>query len=237
MKIIQNSFIALMFLGVMLVHTDKAEASSVDEMMATVQSLMTQIEGLKNQLNAVRGEVKGVMKKNLKEGMTDVDVAKIQELLATDPTIYPEGKKTGFFGPLTREALKRFQNKNGLTTSGTIDSETQDLLEEYLKEGFGNAKNAVKKRISVPACPISIVCEVPSLICFKAACKCLVSSALDKLEIVNDNPDNACIINTRLLKLFEPGKLTQPLIGELGLCNLTIIFNKNTVFIPIMMNK
>lgn len=37
------------------------------------------------------------------------DVAEIQKILATRPDIYPEGLVTGYYGPLTTKAIKRFQ--------------------------------------------------------------------------------------------------------------------------------
>jgi hypothetical protein len=39
------------------------------------------------------------------------EVRRLQEFLAKDKSIYPEGLVTGFFGPLTLDAVKRFQTK------------------------------------------------------------------------------------------------------------------------------
>lgn len=137
MKTLQKSAIALMFAAVVFAPVANAHAATVDEMLAQIQTLMTQIQELQKQLGTVKAQVKTLIKENLQQGMTDADIAKVQELLATDPTIYPEGKKTGYFGPLTREALKRFQAKHELPVTGAIDPETRDLLEQYLHEGFG----------------------------------------------------------------------------------------------------
>ncbi len=140
MMTLRNGALALTFAAILFVSggVESAHAASIDDMLKTIQSLMTQIQELQRQLNTVRGEVKTVLKDGLSEGMTDSDITKIQELLATDVSIYPEGKKTGYFGPLTREALKRFQARHELEVTGTVDSETRDLLEEYLHEGFGD---------------------------------------------------------------------------------------------------
>lgn len=43
----------------------------------------------------------------------------LQEMMAKDPEIYPEGKVTGFYGPATVRAVQRFQKKYGLVDSGT----------------------------------------------------------------------------------------------------------------------
>lgn len=50
---------------------------------------------------------------------TNGEVSKLQMLLAKDTTVYPEAKVTGYFGPATLAAVKRFQLKQGLVTSGS----------------------------------------------------------------------------------------------------------------------
>lgn len=47
------------------------------------------------------------------------DVTRLQTLLAKDPAVYPEGLVTGYFGPATLAAVKRFQLKEGLVTEGS----------------------------------------------------------------------------------------------------------------------
>lgn len=47
-------------------------------------------------------------------GMSGEEVKAIQTILAKDPTIYPEGRITGYFGPATLAAVKRFQIKYGI---------------------------------------------------------------------------------------------------------------------------
>lgn len=47
----------------------------------------------------------------LKKGMRNNDVKRLQQLLATDKEVYPEGSITGYFGSLTEKAVGRFQLK------------------------------------------------------------------------------------------------------------------------------
>lgn len=47
----------------------------------------------------------------LRFGMSNSDVTRLQTLLAQDPSLYPEGLVTGYFGTLTRQAVIRFQEK------------------------------------------------------------------------------------------------------------------------------
>ncbi|MEY3784032.1 MAG: hypothetical protein RLZZ230_354 [Candidatus Parcubacteria bacterium] len=137
----------LLLLGVAAVSTPNANAetttpvptlTSVNSMAEQIKALMEQITALQSQLATLKGEVKSVLRDSIAEGMTGEDITKLQELLATDPTIYPEGKVTGYFGPLTKQAIKRFQERHGATASGEVDSDTHSLLEEYLHEGFGD---------------------------------------------------------------------------------------------------
>ena len=149
MMTLRNGALAFLFALILFVPTGNAQAvgdpagntyttTGMDAMLKQIQSLMTMIQDLQKQLNVVQGEVRSLLKDGLREGMTDTDIAKLQELLATDSAIYPEGKKTGYFGPLTLEAVKRFQARHGLAITGIVDGETRDLLEEYLHEGFGD---------------------------------------------------------------------------------------------------
>ena len=43
----------------------------------------------------------------------------LQQYLATNASIYPAGLVTGYFGPLTRAAVERFQSAQGIVSSGT----------------------------------------------------------------------------------------------------------------------
>lgn len=137
-KYIYTAMITLLLAGAVVVPSVQAATTPNDAMIEQIKALMAKVEELQKQLATIRGEVKSVLKEGLSEGMSDADISKLQELLATDPTIYPEGRKTGYFGPLTKEAVKRFQARHGLEITGKVEGETHDMLEEYLHEGFGD---------------------------------------------------------------------------------------------------
>ena len=124
-------------------HAETSTTQSVATLMETLKSLLAKVAELQSEIAKIRGdvqdtqkEIKETLKDGLKEGMTDEDIKEIQELLASDSDIYPQGLTTGYFGAMTKEALKRFQTKHGLTATGEINSETKELLEEYLNERF-----------------------------------------------------------------------------------------------------
>jgi peptidoglycan hydrolase-like protein with peptidoglycan-binding domain len=53
-------------------------------------------------------------------GMTSSDVGSLQTFLAADPSIYPEGLVTNYFGSLTMAATKRYQSAHGITPVGRV---------------------------------------------------------------------------------------------------------------------
>lgn len=53
-------------------------------------------------------------------GMTGPDVSALQTFLAADPSIYPQGLVTGYFGPLTYRAVANFQTRNGISAVGRV---------------------------------------------------------------------------------------------------------------------
>jgi Putative peptidoglycan binding domain len=118
-------------------NTTRAETTSVTSMMALLESLMKQVADLQKQLVEVKTVLAEELKDGLAEGVTDEDVKEIQELLATDPTIYPKGVVSGYYGPLTKEAVERFQERHDLEVTGVVDAETKALMLEYFKERSG----------------------------------------------------------------------------------------------------
>lgn len=143
-KILIGCLAVLFAFSVALVQPAKAQTDA-SALMATIESLLAQIASLQEQLNAARGELDEALKDGLVEGMEDEDIREIQELLATNPAIYPQGITSGYFGSLTRQALERFQAQHGLPVTGEIDDETKEYLEEYLKEkrNFRGANNTL----------------------------------------------------------------------------------------------
>jgi peptidoglycan hydrolase-like protein with peptidoglycan-binding domain len=70
-------------------------------------------------------------------GMSGADVTALQTYLATDPTVYPEGLITGYFGALTGAAVSRYQTKNGLASVGRVGPQTLAMLSGGIVSGGG----------------------------------------------------------------------------------------------------
>ena len=63
----------------------------------------------------------GLVKKltaRLMQGIIDNEVKTLQEFLAKDSDVYPEGIISGYFGTATKRAVQRFQEKNGIAKKG-----------------------------------------------------------------------------------------------------------------------
>lgn len=56
---------------------------------------------------------------SLSVGSSGAQVTELQTYLKTQPSIYPEGLVTGYYGSLTAAAVQRFQCREGIVCSGT----------------------------------------------------------------------------------------------------------------------
>lgn len=88
----------------------------------------------------------------LKFGSEGGEVKKLQEFLAREPAVYPEGRITGYFGKLTERAVERFQEKYGIASSqggsaagyGIVGAATRAKLNELFAAGsMGGAATPV----------------------------------------------------------------------------------------------
>lgn len=69
-----------------------------------------------------------VLTQNLSLGSSGPEVVDLQNFLATDASVYPEGLATGYFGSLTRAAVVRFQALNGISQTGTVGPITRAAI-------------------------------------------------------------------------------------------------------------
>jgi hypothetical protein len=69
-----------------------------------------------------------VAKAQVAIGSRSEEVKMIQEILKTDPSVYPQGLVTGYYGSLTQEAVKKLQRRCGLPETGVIDSATEKCI-------------------------------------------------------------------------------------------------------------
>ena len=89
----------------------------------------------------------------LNDSETEGQVTQLQKFLAQDSIVYPEGHITGFYGPLTEQAVKRWQAKNGLVSSGSPDT-----------TGYGVMGVQTREKIRA-FCPTSLPISIPPQTC------------------------------------------------------------------------
>ncbi len=100
-----------------------ASAQTAADISAQAQALLAQIAALQAQLGVTNTSSGGsgvcYSGATVKPGTSGANVTALQTYLASDPSIYPEGKVTGFYGALTQAAVGRWQASHGIVTSGS----------------------------------------------------------------------------------------------------------------------
>ena len=108
---------------------------TIDELKAEIARIAALIAELQDQLAALVGQLTA----NLQYGDRGDDVELLQTWLAKDSEIYPEAIVSGWFGPLTKAAVIRFQEEytedvlapwNLTSGTGYVGSTTRDKLNE-----------------------------------------------------------------------------------------------------------
>jgi len=147
----KKHFVAgLLVLALVLPIAVRAQNVNPDELAASllrqVEELRQQINQLQAQLSKLEQAVQEVVKftKTLRKGTQDKEeVEKLQEFLKQDPEVYPEGLVTGYYGPLTEKAVRKFQEKHaedvlkplGLSEgTGVVGEKTIGKMNKVLEE-------------------------------------------------------------------------------------------------------
>lgn len=142
-KLKRNFIVGLMILAVAGLGPVSALAQTTTQASADsalIADLLKQIQSLQEQIRQiVSARAQNVnatstleLKQELRRGMSGEEVRMLQRILATDRTLYPEGLVTGFFGPLTEQAVERLQTKLKLKQEGILGPETIARINEIL---------------------------------------------------------------------------------------------------------
>jgi peptidoglycan hydrolase-like protein with peptidoglycan-binding domain len=81
------------------------------------------------------------LSRQLDVGANGSDVSELQTFLALDPTIYPQGLVTGYFGPLTASAVSKFQTRNGIDAVGRVGPITLAALNTQMTGGISTGQD------------------------------------------------------------------------------------------------
>lgn len=105
---------------------------SVQMILDQIRVLQEQISGLQNQ-SGIPPASPFSLNRNLFAGSSGSDVRWLQEFLR-DEEVYPEARITGYFGPLTRAAAIRFQQKHGIFPQiGYVGAKTRAKIQELIQ--------------------------------------------------------------------------------------------------------
>lgn len=138
--------IGLIFGNVFVASAQTATTTSTTALQALIQTLQKQIESLTAQIQALQtaqtqlqsatstmsvGDALQLIGQ-LKVGVSGEKVSLLQAILAADPSIYPEGRITGYYGQLTAQAVKRYQKMHDLEEVGNVGKKTLEKIGEEL---------------------------------------------------------------------------------------------------------
>lgn len=132
-----------------------ASAQAQQPSQADLNAMMARLVQMQSLLARLQspGTFALLVDREIMQGTTSEAIRKVQELLAIDPTLYPEGHVTGMFGPMTREALKRLQARYGLEQTGRLDAPTREVLNELdresVREGVRNIHISQKVKSNI----------------------------------------------------------------------------------------
>ncbi|OGD30762.1 hypothetical protein A2833_00815 [Candidatus Azambacteria bacterium RIFCSPHIGHO2_01_FULL_44_55] len=145
-------FLLLLFfvliIGMVFVNPTFAQIAQKD-VQALIQQLLEQVKSLQEQVSKLQAEVSSTkieleavktelrFTKALRLGATGDEVKQLQEFLKQFPEIYPQGLVSGYFGPLTETAVRKFQEKQGIEAIGIVGPKTIAKLNELITEGAG----------------------------------------------------------------------------------------------------
>lgn len=135
-----------------VVAVPSAQAATMSELQAQIQSLLQQINSLKELQAMQSGQSTGscllTFPRNLTLGSTGADVLALQKFLNRDEetkvALYSygsPGQETSYYGTRTYEAVQKFQNKYRgaqVTVNGNVDSGTRAQLGALCKNINGN---------------------------------------------------------------------------------------------------
>jgi len=127
--------------------TTQTIAERLAELLQQIKTLQEQLLDLEAQQQSLRGEIREAVQitRQLAIGATGDDVRELQELLASDPELYPEGIITGYFGPLTARAIERLQERFGIERVGEVGPLTRQTINQLLNRFTRGQRNVLER--------------------------------------------------------------------------------------------
>lgn len=150
-RIATGAIISGLALGMVAPSFAMAQSGTTTPDAARVAELRTQIAALLAQITELQARIADLKKQTVQVqleiasttnvGSQGDQVKLLQLYLAQDPTLYPEGLVTGYFGAKTQKALERYEAKYG-----DDDDDEDDDDNDKKNNGKGKAKGKDKHR-------------------------------------------------------------------------------------------
>lgn len=86
--------------------------------------------------------------RQLEVGSRGSDVGSLQTFLSEDPSLYPQGLVTDYFGYLTKSAVSNFQVRNGLPGVGRVGPATLPVINAQMNGGNKTGTDRTRPAIS-----------------------------------------------------------------------------------------
>lgn len=134
--------------------------ATVEEMLEQVRILQGQIQVMQNQAVTISASptTPGLcitINQNLSFGKSGTQVSALQKFLAQDPQMYPEGQVTGYFGPATLRAIKRWQSAKGIVSTGTPETTGFGVVGPLTRSALSCARSFTAVPAPLPRDPMT----------------------------------------------------------------------------------
>src|SRR3989344_1562821 len=156
MKNTRSARIAALFVAVLVIGSaSSASALSVAEIQAQIQSLLGQIAALGQSAGQTQSTVVGpvsqqricmMMYRNLSFGSRGDDVVALQEFLRAEG--YFSANATGYFGPMTAQAVAKWQASQGVSAVGSFGPMSRERVKVWC--GTADRFSATPQRGTAP---------------------------------------------------------------------------------------
>ncbi|MFA6608307.1 MAG: peptidoglycan-binding protein [Candidatus Paceibacterota bacterium] len=151
----------------------------------------------------------------ISQGFSGDDVKILQAFLSTDPTIYPEGLITGYYGNLTKNAIKRFQKKYNIEQVGIVGPKTLKKLNELLNSVTLEVKNVPTATVATVSGTSSTSTTTTSVVCYKIPPGHLIAPGwLKKNDGIKQTIPECQTLPTGIEKHLTGGTTTPPKTGD-----------------------
>ena len=197
----RNASIAALLAAVFMVTGSGTPASalSIADIQAQIQSLLGQIAAFSapaSQWEASvtvgrRHRICLALYRNLSQGARGEDVVSLQEFLRAEG--YLSANATGYFGPMTRDAVARWQASQGVSAVGAFGPVSRERIRIWC--GAGGPMACTKEYVPV--------CGLKPIVCITTPC-----------DPIQQTYGNRCLMQADGATFFHDGACVMPVVNN-----------------------